>query len=185
MRTVARFGALTCSIAVVIGWWLESVGAGDVYAVGPRVEVVAASKMQLDLVDWAVDRFDDAGLEAPAVEIEFHDDPDGCSGHLGFAMGDHVDVCTTLVNAMTRRALLHEMSHVWLDQNVTAATRARFLALRGLRSWNSSGDPWRLRGFEQAAEIMAWMLGERILTAQVPGNRPSELEAAFELITEG
>ena len=67
-----------------------------------------------------------------------------------------MDVCTTLVNAMTRRNLLHEMGHIWLDQNVTESTRARFLQLQGLVSWNTVSVPWRVRGYEQAAEIIAW-----------------------------
>jgi hypothetical protein len=30
---------------------------------------------------------------------------------------------------------------------------------------------------------MAWALGTRILTAQIPGNDPGQLAAAFELLT--
>ncbi len=30
-----------------------------------------------------------------------------------------VDVCTVLVNEMARRNLLHEMGHIWIDQNVS------------------------------------------------------------------
>jgi hypothetical protein len=117
------------------------------------------------------------------VEIAFHADPSGCGGHLGFAAHGMVDVCTALANVMTRRTLLHELAHIWLDQNVTTSVRDRFLDLRGLRSWNASSDGWSLRGYEQGAEIIAWALGERILTAQVPSNGPAELELAFELLT--
>ena len=94
-----------------------------------------------------------------------------------------MDVCTTLLNAMTRRTLLHEMSHVWLDQHTNVSTRSSFLNLRGLASWNSRRDPWRFRGFEQAAEILSWGLGERILSAQIPDNDPGQLAGIYELLT--
>lgn len=183
MRTIARFGAYTFSIAVVVaGGWLASTGARAV-RLRSQVEVRRATPQQLDLIRWAVGRFEAAGLEPPGVEIEFHDDPNGCDGHLGYARSGQVDVCTALVNAMTRRALLHEMSHAWLDQHAGPSTVARFLDLRGLTSWNSSRDPWSLRGYEQAAEIISWALGERILTAQIPHNDPLQMDDAYRLLT--
>jgi hypothetical protein len=32
---------------------------------------------------------------------------------------------------------------------------------------------------------MAWALGDRILSAQIPDNEPAQLAAAFELLTKG
>jgi hypothetical protein len=184
MRTVIRIAGLGLSIALTVaGWRLGSAGADAGVMIRPHVEVTHATREQLELVRWAVGRFEAAGLRAPSVRIAFHDEPDGCREHLGFARGDRVDVCTALVNAMTRRALLHEMGHVWLDQHSTPSIRAGFLALRRLPSWSSPSDPWQLRGFEQGAEIIAWALGERILTAQIPDNRPGALGVAFELLT--
>lgn len=61
--------------------------------------------------------------------------------------------------------------------------RSRFLELRELLSWNSSRDPWELRGYEQAAEIMAWALGERILTPHIPDDHLDQIAVAYELIT--
>jgi hypothetical protein len=134
---------------------------------------------------WAVGRFETAGLQPPVVGIGFQVGPSGCGGHLGLAGEGKVEVCTTLVNAMARRALLHEMSHIWLDQNVDAATRARFLALRDLPSWNAAIDPWADRGYEQGAEIVSWEIGERILTPQIPYEDVEDLHRAYELLTDG
>jgi hypothetical protein len=39
------------------------------------------------------------------------------------------------------------------------------------------------RGYEQGAEIMAWTLGTRILTAQIPCNDLGSIEEAYELLT--
>jgi hypothetical protein len=151
--------------------------------VGPHVVVYEADRDQIELARWAVGRFEEAGLEVPTVEIHFHGDDSGCHGHLGFAIGHRVDVCTVLVNEMARRNLLHEMSHVWLDEHLSLSQRRRFLSTRGLWAWNRSSVPWNARGFEQGAEIVAWGLGNRILMPQIPDNDPSALAAGFEILT--
>jgi hypothetical protein len=184
MRTVTKLGVLAFSVVMMVtGWSLRPEGARVAMEIASRVEVSTETPELLELALWAVGRFEASGLEAPIVEIAFEVDLAECGGHIGLARGGEVDICTTLVNAMTRRVLLHEMSHVWLDQNVTPSVRDRFLDLRGLRSWNASSDEWNSRGYEQGAEIIAWALGERILTAQVPDNEPAQLKVAFELLT--
>jgi hypothetical protein len=151
--------------------------------VRPSIEVYEADREQVRLVQWSASRFEDAGLEPPTVEIRFHADSSGCGGNIGYAQAGRVDVCMVLANEMARRTLLHEMGHVWIDQNVPETRRERFLAVRGLPSWNALTDPWELRGYEQGAEIIAWALGTRILSAQIPGNEPARLAYAFELLT--
>jgi hypothetical protein len=130
-----------------------------------------------------VARLESAGLDPPTVEIHFHGSSSGCGGHLGYAQIGRADVCTVLVNEMARRNLLHEMGHIWIDQNVSQRVRERFLELRHLSTWNASTADWDERGYEQGAEIMAWALGNRILTAQIPDNLPEQLGAGFELLT--
>ena len=152
-------------------------------AVRASVTVYGADREQVRLARWATGRFERARLDVPEVEIHFHRDSAGCGGHMGYAEGGRVDVCTVLMNEMARRNLLHEMSHVWVDENVSQTVRERFLELRGLRAWNASTDPWDQRGYEQGAEIMAWGLGTRILTAQIPDNDPQQLAAGFELLS--
>jgi hypothetical protein len=184
MRTVAKFGAVTLLVAAgFTASSLRSAGAGSAVAIWSNVEVSGATPQQLELARWAVGRFKIAGLQAPVVEIRFHTDASGCDGHLGYAQAGRVDVCTVLANEMARRNLLHEMGHIWIDQNVPEMRRERFLDLRGLSSWNSSTNPWQVRGYEQAAETMAWALGDRILSPQIPDNHPAQLVAAFELLT--
>lgn len=184
MRAATWFLALGISIAAVLGWWwLHSAYASDAVAIRPNIQVTGATPKQLALARWAVGRFEIAGLRPPALEIAFHGDALGCEGHMGWARSGRVDVCTVLANEMSRRNLLHEMSHIWLDQNLGIGTRNAFIRERGLSSWNSSRDPWELRGYEQGAEIMAWALGSRILSAQIPDNEPKQLAAAYKLTT--
>jgi hypothetical protein len=183
MRTVTWLGALVFAIAgALAASSLRSIQTTHVALIRPNVEVRGATE-QLAMVRWAVERFEIAGLEPPVVEVAFHRGPSACGGHLGFARQGEIDVCTTLVDACARRALLHEMGHIWLDQNLSDPERGRFLEVRGLHAWNDSSDAWGLRGYEQGAEIMAWGLGERILTPQIPGNEPIQLARGFELLT--
>jgi hypothetical protein len=184
MRRVVGIGASALLIATTLGaWWLRSAMATATIEIRRNVEVEGATPAQLAMARWAVGRFEAADLDPPAVEIGFHGDPSGCVGHPGFASQGVVDICTTLANLTTRWLLLHEMSHVWLDQNVDVHARTRFLRVRGLPSWNATRDPWQLRGYEQAAEIMAWLLGDRILTPEFTDDDPRQLDEAYELLT--
>jgi hypothetical protein len=183
MRTIGRFGASILALAALAEGWSTARGEESRLELRPGIVVFAEDPAQLELARWGVARFERAGIEAPAVEIHFHADASGCGGHLGYAEDGRVDVCTVLLNEMARRNLLHEMGHVWIDQNVSLAVRDRFLERRGLRTWNASTADWDDRGYEQGAEIMAWALGDRILMAQVPDNDPAQLGAAFEILT--
>ncbi len=70
--------------------------------------------------------------------------------------------------------------------NVTGVARDRFLALRGLTTWNGKQVPWDERGFEQGAEIIAWAIGDQgegVLMPSIPNNAPQQLVDTFELLT--
>ena len=184
MCTRVRLEVIGLVIAAAVGTWsFRSVGIADGVMIRPDVEVVGATPAQLGLARWAIGRFEAEGLIAPAVDIRFHGDGSGCDGKLGHALHGTVDICTTLANMSTRWMLLHEISHVWLDQNLDADLRTRFLDLRDLPSWNVSRDPWERRGYEQGAEILAWYLGERFLSPQIPNDGPEDLVLAIELLT--
>lgn len=46
--------------------------------------------------------------------------------------------------------LLHELAHVWIDRNVSDATREAFMALRNdVEAWASADVPWASRRQEQ------------------------------------
>jgi hypothetical protein len=183
MRSIGRLGTSILALAALASGRSATPGEVSPLEIRPGILVFSDDPAQQGLARWAVARFDRAGLDPPTVEIRFHGDASGCGGHLGFAKDGGVDVCTVLVNEMARRNLLHEMGHLWIDENVSRADRDRFLHLRGLQTWNGSTEPWEERGYEQGAEIMAWALGTRILTAQIPDNDYAQLGAAFELLT--
>ncbi|MFL5797765.1 MAG: hypothetical protein ACJ77A_07495 [Actinomycetota bacterium] len=147
--------------------------------------VVGARPDQLGLVRWAIGRFERARMRPPDVEVRFYADLSGCGGNSGYAVDGTVDMCMTHVDAITRATLLHEMGHTWLDANVSAELRGRFLRLRSLDGWNDPEQPWALRGYEQGAEVISWELGDRVFMPSIPDNGPSAVDAAFELLTGG
>ncbi len=142
-------------------------------ASAPRgVTVLGGTSEQRELAHWAVGQFDAAGLELPSIEIRFHADARGCGGHLGYSRGGIVDVCSTLVNAMSRRIVLHELAHAWAAVNVTGADRARFLRLRGLDELERRQRPVEPAGVR--ARGRDHRLGDRgaDLVADAAGHRP-------------
>ena len=183
MRTRRAIGwALAVVTATALASPADRDGGGGT-VVSTSVTVVGASPAQFELARWAVSRFRAAGLELPPVEIRFHADRSGCGDHLGYYRAGVVDVCGTIVNLLARRNLLHELAHAWAEANVTAERRDRFLELRGLVSWNGRDVGWHERGFEHAAEILGWYLGDRILTPTLPDVEPKQIEAAVEALT--
>ncbi len=150
---------------------------------GDGILVRGARPGQVELTRWAVSRFEAAGLELPAIEIRFHAGRDGCRDHLGLYAGGTIDFCESTVDLIARDDLLHELAHAWADANVAGPLRERFLRLRDLSTWAGTAEPWRRRGFEHAAEIVSWHLGDRVLLPSIPGNSRREMAEAFTFLT--
>ncbi len=89
-----------------------------------------------------------------------------------------------MINLTTQHTVLHEMAHAWSETNDGEAVRARFMALRHLDTWNSWDEPWQDRGWEQAAEIISWTIGDRILSLwSIPDLEPAQILAAYTMLT--
>jgi hypothetical protein len=156
----------------------------SVVTVDSNVAVHDATQDQIDLVRWAVGRYERAGLRLPAMDVYFHADRRRCAGNTGLYGAGRVEMCIGPGwNAIPRMTILHELGHAWSERAVTGSLRDRFLRLRGLQSWDSQTRPWSERGWEQVAEIMAWGLGDRLVTPRIADHDPADLEAAFELVT--
>jgi hypothetical protein len=151
----------------------------------PSVVVRDGDPFQRSAATWAIGRYEVAELELPAIEIAFHPNAAACGGNSGFTSGGRIDLCTTSPSLNYLRAtLLHEIAHAWLEAHLTDRSRRAFLDLRGLQTWTSPHTPWGLRGVEQAAEIMAWGLGDGTIQAWFDHEPTEELGVAFELLTE-
>lgn len=152
----------------------------------PAVRLSGADADQEATVDWAVRRFAQAGLpELPPLEIFIHPTREGCRGNLGYSVNGRIDLCTTdSSEPYARKIAVHEMAHAWVEVHVDEELRHRFLQLRGLTGWNDRADTWKERGTEQAAEIIAWGLGEGEVSPLLP-EPPStaDMIAAYVLLT--
>jgi hypothetical protein len=153
---------------------------------GPSITIEGGTTAQRAIAEWAVGRFDIGGLNLPSLEIRLHPDQDGCRGRLGYWEEGVANLCATHTNHIAVRTMIHELAHAWLDANVSQSDRNGFLALRGLRTWNGQDVAWDERGYEQAAEIVAWGLhdqGTGIHTPAIPGNSAQELADAYLFLT--
>lgn len=163
------------------------------------------------LVGWALGRFDLAGLPLPEVRIvtftsvtAYCDDIQGRAIELAdsdpvtgepldggwqvvLCLDDddlYIDDLGVEPSPRARNAVLHEFSHVWLDQHLDATTRRYFLDTIGLETWNSHEYPWDERGFEWAACIVAWGLNDTSLRMFELDEPPMELRfQGFQLLT--
>ncbi len=166
-------------------------GGGEHPELGPAptmvgsIRVYEADAEHERLVRWAYGRYDHAGLEVPPMDLHFHSDTSGCSGHLGRWIHGRVDICVVIVSEIARDDVLHEIGHAWVEENVSAMTRERFMRMRGLTAWNDQRVIWDERAFEHAAETLAWALGHRYIAPGIPDHGPAQLTAAFELLTGG
>lgn len=160
------------------------------------VAVYNASDATADLIRWAFRRYEAAGLESPLV-VAIHMESDrSCLEGMGWAATEgkesEIRIClsdeelgddehATLTGRVT---VLHELGHVWASQHVDIATQAAFLAERGLEVWADQGVPWYERGFEHAAEVVAWgLLDEPFTLARIGSPSCDELRAAFRILT--
>jgi hypothetical protein len=135
-----------------------------------------------EIIEWALGRFREAGLQLPDLDISF---PTSCNGksalyHVGRRS---VDFCY-VVHKIT---VLHEFAHAW-DDTSGAVDRNAFLKLRGLSVWwGGIGMPSDEQGAEHLAEIIAWGLMdvETRGVPQLPRNSVTELTQAFVMLTGG
>lgn len=139
--------------------------------------------------EWAIGRFDTAGLDRPPVSHITFPPTEACaSGISGMTYSStetsNIHICT-LSDAFTeatggpldaRHTLLHELGHAYNAAFVDETTRQAFLALRDLDDWND--EVWQDSGNEQAAEILMWGLIENPLVHRIPGTSCAELHQA-------
>lgn len=139
-----------------------------------------------EMLDWALKRYRAAGLQVPAIDVYFHGDSSGCGGNLGYTRNGRVDLCVRLaMEHQPLRIVLHELAHAWAEVGLDDETRARFMRLRNLPGWNVTSDDWKVRGTEQAAEIVAWALGDGTTAPMISGDRdPGALADGFLLLTD-
>jgi hypothetical protein len=163
--------------------------------VGPPAELDEAShsargfsRAQEALIEWAIGRFADAGLELPRLEFVHYPTTEPCRGARGFYTGDRsratIRICVRAASPFAELLFLHEIAHAWDRYTLTDRRRAAFLQLRDLEEWWDNGSaPWHTYGAEQAAQIVAWGLIDRpIHVATIPDSDCLDLRTGYFLL---
>lgn len=142
------------------------------------------------LTEWALSRFEQAGLALPPLVIAFHDNKQPCDGYFGFYRSTtpaRVDICGFNWDRFLMKpkaTLLHELGHAWAHYTLTDATRQRFLRFRGLTAWSDDDTPWEEQGSEHAAETIAWALMDQdLFMTLIRDFDPGTLAQAYVLLT--
>lgn len=192
MHTAIRLATTTSVLAVL----LQAFPATPI-AVEPSLTPAETShtysfrsESDATLTQWALARFQRAGLQLPPLAIAFHDVKQPCDGHPGFYRSGtpaHIDICGFAWNqspTAPKKTILHELAHAWDRHNLTEDIRLRFLRFRGLDTWGDEQTPWEEQGFEHAAEVIAWALMDRELDmVTIRDADPTTLAQAYELLT--
>ena len=137
---------------------------------------------QRELVEWALGRFEEAGLELPVLTIYAHSDRSDCNGNAGFFSDDgagayEVHTCGTDFT------LLHELGHAWAAYSLTEESKADFLGEYGYAEWRT--DNWFHSGSEHCANVIAWgLMEDRINQTRTRPYDYSSMVDAFEMLTE-
>jgi len=184
MDTATRTGKIAAFILVLAS--SAALGARSHAApAGDPIQIHGANAAQERSVDWAVQRFGAAGLsQLPRLDIYLHTSHDGCRGNLGYYLQGRIDLCTKESSERyARKYALHEMAHAWVEVHVDGATHRRLMELRGITDWNDLNQPWKERGTEQAAEVIAWGLGEGTPPLLPEPSDTANLIAAYVLLT--
>lgn len=141
-----------------------------------RIEVRHGTDGLEQGIGWALGRFEQAGLAPPPVTSVAFDPYDPCCDEaLGLATftgattdvlvcGDAESLCDEdgcLTDRPSRRLLLHELAHAWLNAYADESTQDAFTDLMGLPTWDDTTEPWAFRGIEWAAETLAWGLHDQ------------------------
>jgi hypothetical protein len=186
----------TARIAIRTGIWIFAASVVTVPSVGaaedvPRAHLIGQARLldptpaRVEMLDWALDRYREAHLAVPAIDVRFHDDTSGCGGNVGYTNGRRVDLCVRLeMEPGPQRIVLHELAHAWGNVHLSDEARETFTTMRGLATWSSEDAGWKERGTEHAAEIVAWGVGDGTMLPLVSGDRdPAALADAFRILT--
>jgi hypothetical protein len=164
---------VTIAATLHFGW--TSVAAGTTQETVDRPQITLLGDPdpeEREMVEWALDRFELAGLQLPDLQVEFK--TAGCrSRGLYNRNTQTIHICDS-----RKMTLLHELAHAW--DHFATFDRDGFLALRELEFYfGPPGTAPAEQGVEHIAEIVAWGLMDD--NTAVPGPAyPSQPVAEYE-----
>ncbi len=162
-------------------WYADYPAASDID--GARIYADGADAVAE--VRWALDRFEDAGLALPHVEVWMHDDLSGCRSNDGSLVVGYTTVRSdrrVVYSCGTRFTLLHELGHVFVNEHLSDAERDAFTRTRRADAWRA--DEWSRSASEHAADVIAWGLHpEHVRPSRTLPNDDASLGEAFVMLT--
>jgi hypothetical protein len=209
-RTITLVIVLTATSSVVVGSGISSVASSQtggyrtsriiesrVRTTTPVVQTASDIEPLTDveqaLVDWATDRFAQAGLELPELTVRFDPSRDLCRNSEGLyhhaPNGDRVvTICTRDSDTFAaqldrRRTLLHEFGHAWDFANMSAEDHDQLGLILGADAWNDRDDVWADRGVERFAETFVFALLDQSARQLKVSIECSDLLSAFGTAT--
>ena len=142
---------------------------------------------QVPIAGWAMELFDAADLDLPAVTFIRFDSQEPCFGRRGAHIVEEgrsvIRICNEDTDRGAERVMLHELAHAWDRHELTEERRVDFMRLRHLRVWRSNDAEWEEKGAEQAAEVLVWGLIDWDFSAQIPDNTCIELLRGYVTLT--
>lgn len=138
-------------------WGTRAVSGESMVSPDPLVAFHGASPELVDRFEIAYERFVQAGLSLPELDVTFHDSGNGCGGNVGLHRTEagvaYLDLCVP-----TNHLILHELAHAWETSFASEASRVAFLEYWDLQYWRNSEVEWHDRGAERAADAIAFAL---------------------------
>ena len=186
MDTTTRTWIRRTAAALAIAASAMTLGATRAATAPQPLAFTGADATDEAAVDWAVHRFRTAGLrDLPPLEVHLHGSREACNGGLGLYYMNRIDLCTKdSSEPYAQKYALHEIAHAWAQTNIDPDVMHRFMDVRGAEAWNDKRLPWKERGTEQAAEIIAWGLGDGEIQPQLAEPLESKaLAGLYELLT--
>jgi hypothetical protein len=163
---------------------LETESSEDIELRVTETTIYTENPDQHDLVIWALDRYEKAGLELPPVEIYIHSDRSECNGLNGY-LGGSEETGWIVHSCGVGFTLLHELGHAWDRHNLDDETKAKFLASAQANVWRDT-ENWLLSGEEHAANVLAWgLMEERINQTRTRPYDHDSMLLAYQTLTGG
>ena len=210
-RTITLAIALAASSGVVVGSGLlpaaatqsrvHPSGALNIEPQGPIGTPVVETASDIEtltdaesaLVDWAKDRFAQAGLELPELTVRFDPSRQLCGNNDGLyqhtANAERVvticapEIDTFAAQLQRRRTLLHEFGHAWDFANMSDEDHDELGRILGADAWNDHDDVWEDRGVERFAETFVFALLDQPRRQLKVDVECSDLVSAFSIAT--
>jgi hypothetical protein len=147
---------------------------------------------QAAMVDWALARFQEAGLHLPSeIEVTFDTNAELCNLRLGTCHPPNgaaaVSVCrkgpaTSAIVLANRLTLLHELAHLWHWTEGDGTGWPDDSAIVG-GEFNCEGTPWEDESVERVAETITWGLYNELRRPVRTDFTCAELYVQFEQLT--